>query len=224
MLQRVLEPEVMSEWEDADCYDQMDHTAVNRQFVADLLAASELCGGRVGPDVADLGCGTALIPIELCETIAKIRVMAIDASSAMLELARYRIEIAGLRDRIQLKYADVASLGYPDHFFDTVVSNSIVHHLAEPTSFFAACARLTKSGGLVFVRDLFRPDNEDQVEQLVQLHTAAEPPMAQQLFRQSLHAALTLDEVRQLLSDHGLDDRYLTASSDRHWTWFQSMP
>ena len=36
---RILEPEVMDSPQDAEDYDQMDHSAVNRVFVEDLLAA-----------------------------------------------------------------------------------------------------------------------------------------------------------------------------------------
>ncbi len=38
------------------------------------------------------------------------------------------------------------------------------------------------------------------------------------LFRDSLHAAFTLDEVNQLVSDAGLEGAKLYQSSDRHWT------
>jgi len=38
MLNRVLEPEVMDTPEDARDYDAMDHSGVNRVFVADFLA------------------------------------------------------------------------------------------------------------------------------------------------------------------------------------------
>jgi hypothetical protein len=38
------------------------------------------------------------------------------------------------------------------------------------------------------------------------------------LFRDSLHAAFTLDEVNQLISDAGLENVTVYQSSDRHWT------
>jgi hypothetical protein len=39
-----------------------------------------------------------------------------------------------------------------------------------------------------------------------------------QLFRDSLHAALTLDEVKQLISQADLQGVIVYQSSDRHWT------
>ena len=58
MLNRVLEPEVMDDRDEAIAYDAMDHELVNRLFVDDLLGA-----GPIGIDCLDLGTGTALIPI-----------------------------------------------------------------------------------------------------------------------------------------------------------------
>lgn len=221
MLHRELEPEIMSDWEDAECYDQMDHQAVNSQFVTDLLAAASDVEARLGPDICDIGTGTALIPVELCERVPDIRVMAVDASVSMLELARYRVEIAGLRGRIKLAMGDANDLKFADDYFDTLISNSIVHHLASPAGFFGQCARLCREGGLIFVRDLLRPQNQNELEALVQTYNANEPPVAQQLFRQSLHAALSLQEVEDLITSAGLEASHLSASSDRHWTWYQ---
>ena len=76
-LKRVLEPEVMDSSEEAEDYNAMDHSHVNQVFVQDLLAFVEAHGKPLG-DVLDLGTGTALIPIELCQRDANCRVMAID--------------------------------------------------------------------------------------------------------------------------------------------------
>jgi len=39
------------------------------------------------------------------------------------------------------------------------------------------------------------------------------------MFDDSLRAALSLDEIRDLVSNYGYDKNTVTASSDRHWTW-----
>ncbi len=39
------------------------------------------------------------------------------------------------------------------------------------------------------------------------------------MFAASLHAALTLAEIRQLVAKLGFQPQTVQATSDRHWTW-----
>ena len=86
-----------------------------------------------------------------------LRIIAADAAVSMLDLARLNVEIAGLRDQIQLQQADAKQMAYRDAMFDAVISNSIIHHIPEPAAALAEAVRVTKPGGLLFFRDLMRP-------------------------------------------------------------------
>lgn len=214
MLKRTLEPEFNDDDVETQLYDAMDHAAINRQFVDDLLA-----GGAVGPDMMDLGTGTGLVVIELCRRADGIRVMAVDASISMLEQAKINIDVAALRDRIQLEHDDAKRLeAFEDGMFDLVMSNSLLHHLPQPRLALEQAIRLTKAGGRIFHRDLLRPESEAAVEALVAQHAATEPAASQQLLRQSLHAALSLEEIRELAVAIGLPAASVQVTSDRHWT------
>lgn len=222
MLERVLEPEVMDTAAEAADYDAMDHTEVNRRFVDDLLAVwpAEEAGASVAarPRVLDVGTGTALIPIELCRRQTACRVVAMDLAEEMLKLARKNVAAAGLADRIELRLADAKRLSDAPGTFDAVVSNSIVHHIPEPATALAEMWRLVRPGGVLFVRDLLRPASVADVERCVGLYTAGASPHQQQLFRQSLHAALSLDETADLLAALGLPRSAVRQTTDRHWT------
>ena len=218
MLERVLEPEVMNDLQEAIEYHDMDFTEVNRAFVRDLLAFAAQEDRTLGRDILDLGTGTARIPVELCLQAPSLRVMAADASSEMLELARYHIEINHMLDRIQLHRTDAKKLVFGPSFFDAVISNSLVHHLPQSEAFFAEALRVLRPGGLLFVRDLFRPASQEQVEALVAQHAGNESPRSQQLFRQSLQAALTTEELAKILAALGVDAQCIQMTSDRHWT------
>lgn len=214
MLPRTLELEFSEDLEETSLYDQMDHQAVNEAFVTDLVA-----GGSVGPDVLDIGTGTARIPILLCQQLEDVRVMALDASTAMLDCAQTNVDVATLLHRIQLAHENVHDLAvFEDDMFDTVLSNTLLHHLPDPMVLLSESVRMTKPGGRVFVRDLVRPASESAVEAIVQDVSAGEPESAQQLLRQSLHAALTLDEVQAMVAQLGLDPETVQMTSDRHWT------
>jgi ubiquinone/menaquinone biosynthesis C-methylase UbiE len=213
-LPRTLEPQPDDPGEEARQYLGMDHSTVNRVFVDELLA-----GGAVGTHVIDLGCGPAQIPIELCRRDAAVSVMALDAEVEMLEIAKCQIDIAGMLERISLAHVDVNEMTeFHDAIADTVISNSLLHHLADPLVGLAACRRLVRPGGRIFVRDLARPHSDEAIEQLVRSYCGQESEAASQLFRQSLHAALTIDEIRQLAGGLGIPAQHVQMSSDRHWT------
>lgn len=213
MIERALEPEVMDDPAESQAYDEMDHAEVNRLFVSDLLAAGEL-----GEEVLDLGTGTARIPIELCQRSEDCRVVASDAAVSMLEIAKINVAIEGVEHRILLHHGDSKELEFEDTMFDTVMSNSLIHHLPEPSVAIGEMLRVLRPGGLLFVRDLMRPDTMEEVEALVGQYAAEETAESQQLFRQSLIAALRLEEIQSLVESHGLASDSVVASSDRHWT------
>lgn len=218
-LKRVLEPEVMDSQEEARDYDQMDHAEVNQAFVADLLAFARQHDIEGLNDVLDLGTGTALIPIELCQQTDNCRVMAVDLAASMLDLARYHVEAHGLIERITLAQVDAKQMGFDDGMFDVVISNSIVHHIPEPMVCLRELVRVVCEGGIVFVRDLARPCDLEALEKLVEMYAGKESGHAQQMFRESLHAALTVDEMSQLVNELGFDANSVQMTSDRHWTW-----
>lgn len=216
---RILEPEAMDTPDEAREYDAMDHSHVNRVFVDDLLAAGFAAG-----DLLDLGTGTALIPIELCRRDSECRVMATDLAGHMLDLASFNLELRGYATRVQLQQADAKRLPFASDMFDAVVSNSIVHHVPEPRAVFGEALRVTKPGGLLFFRDLFRPYSLEELRRIVEAYAGQESERARQLFGDSLHAALTVDEVRQLVGEFGFAADTVQATSDRHWTWIAHKP
>lgn len=219
MIPRQLEPEVMDQAEEAQEYNQMDHGEVNQLFVTDLaweVTQYDLTGTL---QVLDVGTGTALIPIELCrQSKEPHHIVGIDLAKEMLKLGERNVEEAKLSDQISLKWIDAKQIPEELGPFDVVISNSIVHHIPDPADVFREMVRVLKPGGLLFVRDLLRPESEDELMKLVEEYTGEESFYAQKLFANSLHAALTLSEVNELAEQAGIDRFSLNATSDRHWT------
>ncbi len=214
MLPRVLETEVMDTPQEAADYDAMDHADVNRRFVADLLKV-----GLPEGEILDLGTGTARIPIELCRQSPSARVVAVDMAAHMLHVARRNVAEAGLSERIRLEQVDGKRLPYPDGRFAVVISNSIMHHIPEPSDVLAEAWRVTAPGGLLFFRDLLRPDDEATLAGLIETYAGNENAHQRQMFADSLRAALSLEEMRQLAGDLGQSATTVQATSDRHWTF-----
>jgi ubiquinone/menaquinone biosynthesis C-methylase UbiE len=233
MLLRIPEPELMDTPDEACDYDSMDHAEVNHRFVDDLLnslATFQLFDPRQSEQttnpltILDLGTGTAQIPIELCRRSDRIEIVAVDAAAHMLAVADKNIRAAKLQSRIRLQQVDAKRLPLAASQFDCVISNSIIHHLSDPVACLAAAVRVVRPGGLLFFRDLFRPDTESELAGLVDRYA---PPAGispasdhqRAMFADSLRSALTVAEIRDLIADLGFPPDSVRATSDRHWTW-----
>jgi ubiquinone/menaquinone biosynthesis C-methylase UbiE len=212
MLHRIPETEVMDDVAEASAYDAMDHTQPNMAFVERLL--------ELGIDnctkALDLGTGPGDIPLMLCGPTQRVSIFAIDLAQSMLDLAKHKIELAGLDNRITLAKMDVKSLDLPDDSFDAVFSNTILHHIPEPALMLAEIARVLKPGGLLLIRDLYRPDTQAQLDTLVKQYAADCDDQQRKLFADSLHAALTPNELRALADANGLSDCEIVIDTDRH--------
>ncbi len=257
MLERILETEVMDTASEAEDYDAMDHTEVNRIFVDDFCRALREAGLRLEPSghpdephtaaieaedasqaphasparpipragdrpdvirVADVGTGPAQIPIALCRCVVNVHVDALDLAEHMLRIARRNVAGAALTNRIRLLREDAKRLSLPDGSYDAVMSNSIVHHIPDPLAALKEMVRIVRPGGVLFVRDLLRPETHAELDALVRTYAADANPHQRQMFRDSLHAALTVQEVRSLAERCGLSPQCVQQTSDRHWT------
>ncbi|WP_295614076.1 class I SAM-dependent methyltransferase [Chamaesiphon sp. GL140_3_metabinner_50] len=212
-MDRILEPEVMDTWLEATAYDAMDFLAVNTAFTTDAIALDPYA-----VKILDIGTGTARIPILMCQQRPQYLITGIDLAQSMLIIGQQNLAAAALTQRIRLERVDSKRMPYPDLEFDMVVSNSLVHHLPDPFSLFGEIKRLVKPDGSILIRDLIRPETDLIVNSIVAKLGKDYDTHQQQLFHDSLKAALTLAEVRDLLDRVGLDRLSLTQSSELHWT------
>ena len=212
-MDRILEPEVMDSFEDAEAYDAMDLTEVNIAFLERVL---ELGAGE--GRFLDVGTGPAAIPIMLAQRLPAVEVIGIDLSPNMLELGDFHITEAGLTDRITLAQADAKDLPYPSQFFDAVLSNSMIHHIPDPLPMLREVSRVIRSDGLILIRDLIRPKTTEAALGLVEQHASGATPYQKKLFYESFLAAFTILEVEDMLAQVNLPGTVVLQSSDRHWS------
>lgn len=220
-MNRVLEPELMTDQDQARAYAAADFAEVNQGFVDRFRSTF--------PDVErgailDLGCGPADIPIRFSRALPGVTVTAVDGSEAMVALGRDAVAAAGLRGRVRLVCARLPGLDLPSGGFDAVVSNSLLHHLPEPGMFWAEVSRLGRGGGALMVMDLHRPESPEQARQLVETYSGREQEVLKRDFFNSLCAAFTLEEARAQLRAAGLGGLRCEMVSDRHWVAWGRLP
>jgi len=209
-MERTLEPELMDTPEEADGYDAMDHSGPNTAFVERLIELG--AHGRM----LDIGTGPGHMPLLVCDRVADAHVVGVDLARHMLAHAERRLAASPHGGRVEFQLADAKGLDFPDHSFDVVFSNTILHHIPDPRPFLREAYRVLRPGGAFLIRDLFRPSTPDDALALVRRHAAGEAPYNQELFRASLHAALTPSELGALVRELDLDSLDLVIDTDRH--------
>lgn len=110
-----------------------------------------MVGDRRIEAMLDVGTGTGRM-LELFAPRAS-RATGIDASPAMLAVARANIERAGLRN-VQLRQGDVYALTPGENAFSLIVIHQVLHFLDDPARAVREAARLLAPGGRLLVADL----------------------------------------------------------------------
>jgi ArsR family transcriptional regulator len=114
------------------------------ETIADAIAIDDT------QTVLDLGTGTGFIAAGLAPRAA--RVIAIDNSPAMLDVARDNLAQLGI-DNVELREADLTRLPLDDDSLDAAVANMVLHHADDPAGMLAEMTRVVPTGGWVAITD-----------------------------------------------------------------------
>ncbi len=210
-MDRILEPEVMDDEQQAAAYAKADFSSSNQMFVDGLIGAYDP-KLRV---VLDIGCGPGDIPIRLVQAKSSVYVIAVDASEAMVRLAGDAVERAGLERRVRIIEGRIPGLDVRRGGFDAIVSKDLLHHLPDPMVFWEEVKCLGRAGTAVYVMDLFRPETEQAAQAIVESVSGGESEILKSDFYHSLRAAFTPDEIRDQLREAGLGFE-VEVVSERH--------
>lgn len=213
-MNRIPEPELMDEPDQARAYAEADFSEPNSLFL-DLYR--EAFPDSLAGCMLDLGCGPADIPLGFARIYPELHFHALDGAEAMLAHARRVWSEAGLDDRVEFVHGRLPQVRLPQAQYDSVICNSLLHHLPDPRVLWSAVAGYARPGAPVLVMDLCRPENAGRARELVAAYAGDAPPVLRRDFENSLYAAYTVDEVREQLLGVGMDFLSVRMVSDRHW-------
>ena len=151
----------------------------------------------VGVSALDVGCGGGL----LSEALAKAgaQVTAIDLAPNLLKVAR----LHGLESGIKVGYRQVTVEVLADELpasFDVITCMERLEHVPDPAAIVAACARLLKPGGRLFLSTLNRTPAAFALAIVGAEYVARLLPKGTHLYRDFIKPA----ELARMLRDAGL--------------------
>lgn len=127
---------------DARTYDRSSQP--QQAWASEVLA--RLDGLAPDATVLDVGCGTGRVTEALIELVPRGRVLAMDASADMVELARRR-----LGDRAEVWCQDALELDLHEPV-DAIVSTAALHWVGEHDRLWQQLARALRPGGLLEIQ------------------------------------------------------------------------
>ena len=214
-MQRIPEPELMDDEAQARAYANADFEQPHSQFIA-LLGARFPANAWQG-HVLDLGCGPADITLRFARAFPHCQIDGVDGAEAMLKSGHEAVRWADLQNRVRLLHRLLPRDALPVSRYDGIISNSLLHHLADPMVMWDTIRRYGKSAAPVFVMDLMRPDSGETAAQLVATYAGEEPEVLKRDFYHSLCAAYRPDEIATQLASAGLATLDIEIVSDRHF-------
>ncbi len=139
--------------------------------------------------VLELGCGPGYFSRSLAET--KAQIVSIDISPDLIDYARKQTSASNIEFKVENAY----ELNYPDASFDTIVGNSVLHHL-EMDQAFTEMYRVLKPGSKI----KFIEPNWANPLQIMELST----PLTRRLSRHSPdEIAIVRWSMKKMLLRHG---------------------
>ena len=124
--------------------------AAHRSRTAQNSATHLLPRLAPGLRLLDVGCGQGTITRGLADAVAPGLVTGIDTSAEVLEVAT---QLAPMPPNLTFQVGDVYQLDFPSQHFDVVHAHNLVQHLPEVPKALREMARVTKSGGLISLRE-----------------------------------------------------------------------
>ena len=123
------------------------YRGVSNDVVAELAAR----GRSRRATILDLGCGPGDLALELAHRLRDARIVGLDLSPSMLQLAARHATTDG---RLRFVVGNATALPFSDGTVDLVVSTLSLHHWSDPAAVFYEIARVLKSGGVALIYDI----------------------------------------------------------------------
>jgi demethylmenaquinone methyltransferase/2-methoxy-6-polyprenyl-1,4-benzoquinol methylase len=141
-------------------YDFLNRVLSARRDVGWRRRAVELARLGPGDSALDVGVGTGDLAFDLLAASDRSsRVIGIDVSEGMLDIARQRASARDLRWRFDAQTADAQELPFDDATFDRVVAGFAVRNFGDLSQGLREMRRVLRRRGRVVILELSTPPN-----------------------------------------------------------------
>ena len=159
----MIEPGALSQWRDTAAVtaqkakEHAERLELRGRAEDEIAVRNEyltLLDLKPGTVVLDVGCGSGVVTRAMAQRVVPGgRVVGIDASPAMIEIARELADKSGLGERIEFRSEDCRALRLADAMFDLSFAATTLAHVPDAARALSEMVRVTRPGGRVAVFD-----------------------------------------------------------------------
>ena len=134
----------------ASSYEKATRLVIESYYsqVAEEIASSSATGTML-----DLGTGPGYLPVEIVRRKPDIKIIGIDLSKKLIQMAQANAARAGFSRHLQFEVGNSADLRFDDAEFDMVISTGMLHSLKNPVRVLKEIYRVLKRGGQAWIYD-----------------------------------------------------------------------
>ena len=115
--------------------------------------AKEVADHLDGGIILDIGTGPGYLPIEIAKASSSIKIVGVDLSRRLIQIAQSNALKAGLADRLTFQTGNAAQLRFGNSSFDMVISTGMLHSLKNPVKVLQEIYRVLRAGREAWVFD-----------------------------------------------------------------------
>lgn len=193
-------------------YDFLNHALslnVDRRWRRQLIDA---CNVKAGDHVLDVATGTGDVAIEFARRTGAARIVGLDPSAGMLEVARAKVARDTRAARLEIIDGNALALPFPDASFDVVTIAFGLRNLPDYAQGVREMARVLKPGGRLAVLEFLPPAGATRL--IFRSYVATVLPLfgraisgsreAYRYLASSIGEFIDAESVRRLMRDAGL--------------------
>jgi ubiquinone/menaquinone biosynthesis C-methylase UbiE len=146
--------------------------------------------------ILDVGSGPGHLAIEIARLLPEAKIVGLDLSASMIEIAEKNAVEQGVSDRVVFRQGDAAEIPFTDCAFDFVVSSWSLHLWRDPARVFAEIYRVLKPGCGALVYDARKHPHVQEVRRWM---STADSPVMRLGLRHSFNEGYTAEEIEEIV-------------------------